>query len=54
MQNLADSLTSVTSKPLAGAAAASAAVGSSPGKQQEDELSTFMVYNMRRKVRCGS
>lgn len=56
MQNLADSLTVRTPQRLtaatpaaATAAAAAAAAGSSAGDASE-ELSTFMVYNLRRKV----
>ncbi|KAF6262593.1 nucleotide-diphospho-sugar transferase [Scenedesmus sp. NREL 46B-D3] len=45
MQNLADSLTSRSAAALAGP-------GAGPGAEQAlmDRLSTFMVYNMRRKV----
>jgi hypothetical protein len=60
MQNLADSLTVLTPQRLtaatpaaATAAAAAAAAGSSAGDASE-ELSTFMVYNMRGKVRACS
>lgn len=58
MQNLADALTVRTPRRLtaataagATAAAAAAAAGSSAGDASE-ELSTFMVYNLRRKVRA--
>jgi hypothetical protein len=51
MQNLADSLTTRTSRPLA----AAVADGNSDQLQQDSEqLSSFMVYNMRRKVNWGS
>lgn len=45
MQNLADSLTSRSTAALAGA-------GAGPEAEQAlmERLSTFMVYNMRRKV----
>lgn len=50
MQNLADSLTTRTSRPLA----AAVADGNSDQLQQDSEqLSSFMVYNMRRKVNWG-
>jgi len=50
MQNLADSLTTRTSRPLA----AAVADGNSDQQQQDSEqLSSFMVYNMRRKVNWG-
>jgi hypothetical protein len=45
MQNLADSLTSRSAAALAGTAA-----GSRAEQALMDRLSTFMVYNMRRKV----
>jgi hypothetical protein len=45
MQNLADSLTTRSSKALTGAAG-----GPVAQQQLTDELDTFMVYNMRRKV----
>jgi hypothetical protein len=45
MQNLADSLTSRSAAPLAGPAA-----GAGAEQALMDRLSTFMVYNMRRKV----
>jgi hypothetical protein len=60
MQNLADALTVRTPQRLtaatpaaATAAAAAAAAGIRAGDASE-ELSTFMVYNMRRKVRGNS
>jgi hypothetical protein len=48
MQNLADSLTSRSAAALAGQ-------GAGAGAEQAlvDRLSTFMVYNMRRKVGVG-
>lgn len=61
MQNLADALTVRTAErltattPAAAAAAAAAAGGSGSSSSAGDvseELSTFMVYNLRRKVRC--
>lgn len=45
MQNLPDSLTTRSSKALTGAAG-----GPVAQQQLTDELDTFMVYNMRRKV----
>jgi hypothetical protein len=45
MQNLADSLTSRSAAALAGPAA-----GAGAEQALMDRLSTFMVYNMRRKV----
>lgn len=57
MQNLADSLTTRTSAPLPSTAASPPDGGSSSGGGgggvgggEETELSSFMVYNMRRKV----
>lgn len=62
MQNLADSLTvrtpqrySATTPAAASAAAAAAgiaagATGGGLGSSSSEELSTFMVYNLRRKV----
>lgn len=58
MQNLADALTVRTAErltattPAAAAAAAAAAGGSSSAGDVSEELSTFMVYNLRRKVCC--
>lgn len=46
MQNLADSLTTRSSQALTGSAG-----GPLAQQQLTDQLSTFMVYNMRRKVR---
>jgi hypothetical protein len=54
MQNLADSLAVRTPNRLATAAspeaAAAAAAAANGDGAAADELSTFMVYNMRRKV----
>jgi hypothetical protein len=57
MQNLADSLAVRTPTRLTTAAspeAAAAAAANGDGGAAADELSTFMVYNMRRKVRSRS
>eukprot|EP00878_Enallax_costatus_P032302 GHUV01035477.1.p1 GENE.GHUV01035477.1~~GHUV01035477.1.p1 ORF type:complete len:110 (-),score=23.59 GHUV01035477.1:880-1209(-) len=45
MQNLADSLTTRSTRALTGAAG-----GQQAAHQLTEQLDTFMVYNMRRKV----
>lgn len=55
MQNLADSLTVRTPQRLEAAAPAAAAAAAAAGNGDAacEELSTFMVYNLRRKVGWG-
>lgn len=52
MQNLADSLTTRTTQPMAAGDSSSSSTDAGTQQQLMDQLSTFMVYNMRRKV-CG-
>jgi hypothetical protein len=55
MQNLADSLIVRSPQRLEAAAPAAAAAAAAAGNGDAacEELSTFMVYNLRRKVRWG-